>query len=104
MAPVVHPRNDFVGVEVTRLISILDSTHHLTPALSPNSVGGEGDAFVYSLTGVALVFYALGGMFMVPIQKMELTRIGKNGCSGNRIRAKKEGNLFRSPNRNCEKL
>jgi hypothetical protein len=93
-----------VGVEVTRRISILVSTYHLTPAFSPNSVGGEGDAFAYSLTGAALVFYALGGMFMAPIQKMELTRIGKDGCSGDRIRAKKEGNPFGSPNRNCEKL
>jgi hypothetical protein len=82
----------------------LDSTHHLTPALSPNSVGGEGDTFAYSLTGAVLVSYALREKFMAPIQKMELTWIGKNGCSGNRIRAKKEGNPFGSPNRNCEKL
>ena len=37
--------NDFTGAEVTRLILIPDSTNHLTPALSPNFVGGEGGTF-----------------------------------------------------------
>ena len=89
---------------MTRLISILDSTHHLTQTLSPNSVGGEGDAFAYSLTGAALVSYALREMFMVPIQKNRINADWGNGRSGDRIRAKKEGNPFGSPNRNCEKL
>ena len=115
IAPIVHPKmktgKEFpsaftllVGVEVTRLISILDSTHHLTQTLSPNSVGGEGDAFAYSLTGAALVSYALREMFMVPIQKNRINADWGNGRSGDRIRAKKEGNPFGSPNRNCEKL
>ena len=39
---------DFTGLEVARPISVLDLTTHLTPALSPNFVGGEGgfSAFV----------------------------------------------------------
>ena len=48
--------NDFAGAEVTGLIFITDSTHHLTlhppqycyggrAVLSPDFVGGEGKAF-----------------------------------------------------------
>ncbi len=38
-------QNDFAGVGVVRLASVLDLTNHLTPALSPNFVGGEGESF-----------------------------------------------------------